>query len=162
MKLSTKARYALVALCDVAMRDTDEVVSLTTLGKQQDISVQYLEQLFRKLKIAGIVGSTRGPAGGYFLARSASEIRLSDVLTAVDETIDAQHVGAAAKGGAGVAGGLGLTLVTAAVAALALTVPVPLHELDDVVLGDREQRQGREDHEAQVGLEAVDRVGVRE
>ena len=100
MKLSTKARYALVALCDVAMRDTDEVVSLTTLGKQQDISVQYLEQLFRKLKIAGIVGSTRGPAGGYYLARSASEIRLSDVLTAVDETIDAQHVGAAAKGGA--------------------------------------------------------------
>ena len=98
MKLSTKGRYAMVALSDLALQDDGALLSLTDLAKRQDISLPYLEQLFVKLRRAGLVDSVRGPGGGYKLARAASEIRVSEVLEAVDETVSAMHKGAGASG----------------------------------------------------------------
>ncbi|GGE23598.1 Rrf2 family transcriptional regulator [Primorskyibacter flagellatus] len=99
MKLSTKGRYAMVALADIALQPADGLVTLAGVSKRQDISLPYLEQLFVKLRRAGLVESVRGPGGGYRLARAASDIRVIDVLAAVDETIDAMHKGAGASGG---------------------------------------------------------------
>ncbi|MDE9448968.1 Rrf2 family transcriptional regulator [Aliiroseovarius sp. Z3] len=98
MKLSTKGRYAMVALADLALQDNGSLLSLTDLAKRQDISLPYLEQLFVKLRRAGLVDSVRGPGGGYRLARAASDIRVSEVLEAVDETVSAMHKGAGASG----------------------------------------------------------------
>ncbi len=100
MKLSTKGRYAMVALADIALQENDALVTLGDISKRQDISLPYLEQLFVKLRRADLVSSVRGPGGGYRLARPPSEIRVSDVLAAVDETVDALHKGAGASGGA--------------------------------------------------------------
>lgn len=100
MKLSTKGRYAMVALTDIALQPDDTLVTLGEISKRQDISLPYLEQLFVKLRRADLVASVRGPGGGYRLARSASDIRVSDVLAAVDETVDALHKGAGASGAA--------------------------------------------------------------
>ena len=90
MKLSTKGRYAMVALADLAMVEArsggDDLVSLAAISKRQDISLPYLEQLFVKLRRAGLVEAVRGPGGGYKLARSATEIRISEVMEAVEET----------------------------------------------------------------------------
>ncbi|KPN62428.1 transcriptional regulator, BadM/Rrf2 family [Aliiroseovarius crassostreae] len=98
MKLSTKGRYAMVALADLAMMPAGELMSLTDLSKRQDISLPYLEQLFVKLRRAELVESVRGPGGGYRLARSASDIRVAEILAAVDETVSALHKGAGASG----------------------------------------------------------------
>ena len=98
MKLSTKGRYAMVALTDMAGAGGDGLMTLADLSKRQDISLPYLEQLFVKLRKACLVESVRGPGGGYRLARTASDIRVIDVLAAVDETIDAMHKGAGASG----------------------------------------------------------------
>lgn len=98
MKLSTKGRYAMVALADIALQPNDALVSLGEISKRQDISLPYLEQLFVKLRRAGLVDSVRGPGGGYRLAKSAHEIRVVEVLSAVDETVDAMHKGAGASG----------------------------------------------------------------
>ena len=100
MKLSTKGRYAMVALTDIALQSSDALVTLGEISKRQDISLPYLEQLFVKLRRAELVTSVRGPGGGYRLARSPSDIRVSDVLAAVDETVDALHKGAGASGAA--------------------------------------------------------------
>ena len=100
MKLSTKGRYAMVALADLALQETDALVNLTEISKRQDISLPYLEQLFVKLRRAGLVDSVRGPGGGYRLARSPADIRVSEILGAVDETVSAMHKGAGASGGA--------------------------------------------------------------
>lgn len=100
MKLSTKGRYAMVALADIALQQGDGLVSLGGIAERQDISLPYLEQLFVKLRRAGLVESVRGPGGGYRLARPASEIRVVEVLSAVDETVDALQKGAGASGGA--------------------------------------------------------------
>ena len=99
MKLSTKGRYAMVALADIALVKSGELVTLGDISKRQSISLPYLEQLFVKLRRAALVTSVRGPGGGYRLARPPSEIRVCDVLEAVDETFDALHVGAGASGG---------------------------------------------------------------
>jgi Rrf2 family iron-sulfur cluster assembly transcriptional regulator len=99
MKLSTKGRYAMVALSDLALQPEGTLVSLSEVSRRQNISLPYLEQLFVKLRRAGLVESVRGPGGGYRLARPASEIRVADVLGAVDETVDAMHKGAGASGG---------------------------------------------------------------
>lgn len=88
----------MVALADLAMQDQHALLSLTDLSKRQDISLPYLEQLFVKLRRAGLVDSVRGPGGGYKLARPAAEIRVSEVLEAVDETVSAMHKGAGASG----------------------------------------------------------------
>jgi len=98
MKLSTKGRYAVVALADIALQPTDNLVTLSDISGRQDISLAYLEQLFVKLRRAELVESVRGPGGGYRLARSASEIRVSEILSAVDETVSALHTGAGASG----------------------------------------------------------------
>ena len=98
MKLSTKGRYAMVALADLAARPGGELASLAEISARQDISLPYLEQLFVKLRRADLVVSVRGPGGGYRLARPASEVRIVDVLEAVDETVSALHTGAGASG----------------------------------------------------------------
>jgi len=98
MKLSTKGRYAMVALADLAMQDEGTLLSLTDLSHRQNISLPYLEQLFVKLRRAGLVDSVRGPGGGYRLAKPCAEIRVSEVLEAVDETVSAMHTGAGASG----------------------------------------------------------------
>lgn len=100
MKLSTKGRYAMVALADIALQPDDALVTLGEVSKRQQISLPYLEQLFVKLRRADLVASVRGPGGGYRLARPATEIRVSEILAAVDETVDAMHKGAGASGGA--------------------------------------------------------------
>lgn len=99
MKLSTKGRYAMVALADIALQPPGDLVTLAEISKRQDISLPYLEQLFVKLRRGGMVESVRGPGGGYKLARSPSDIRVVEVLAAVDETVDAMHKGAGASGG---------------------------------------------------------------
>ncbi|MCA8868006.1 MAG: Rrf2 family transcriptional regulator [Rhodobacteraceae bacterium] len=98
MKLSTKGRYAMIALADLAAGSETGLVSLGEISARQDISLAYLEQLFVKLRRAGIVESVRGPGGGYRLARTADAIRVSEILTAVDETMDALAKGAGASG----------------------------------------------------------------
>jgi Rrf2 family iron-sulfur cluster assembly transcriptional regulator len=98
MKLSTKGRYAMVALADLAQSTDDGLVSLGEISKRQDVSLPYLEQLFVKLRRAGLVESVRGPGGGYRLAKSPDAIRVSEVLEAVDETVSAMHTGAGASG----------------------------------------------------------------
>lgn len=89
----------MVALADLATAREDQLTSLADISKRQDISLPYLEQLFVKLRRAGLVESARGPGGGYKLARSPSEIRVSEVLEAVDETVSALHTGAGVSGG---------------------------------------------------------------
>ncbi len=98
MKLSTKGRYAMVALADLAYQPADALVSLAEISRRQDVSLPYLEQLFVKLRRAGLVESVRGPGGGYKLARDPAEIRISEILEAVDETVSALHEGAGATG----------------------------------------------------------------
>ncbi|MXU65869.1 Rrf2 family transcriptional regulator [Oceanomicrobium pacificus] len=98
MKLSTKGRYAMIALTDLAREGEDRLVSLSEISERQDISLAYLEQLFVKLRRAGIVDSVRGPGGGYRLARPVDRIRVSEILGAVDETMDALSRGAGASG----------------------------------------------------------------
>lgn len=98
MKLSTKGRYAMVALVDLATAG-EGLTTLADISKRQDVSLPYLEQLFVRLRRAGLVKSVRGPGGGYRLARAPETIRVAEVLGAVDETVSALHVGAGASGG---------------------------------------------------------------
>ncbi len=101
MKLSTKGRYAMIALTDLVEQGAGRLVSLNEISERQDISLAYLEQLFLKLRRAEIVESVRGPGGGYRLARDASQIRISEILGAVDETMDALIRGQGATGAKG-------------------------------------------------------------
>jgi len=96
MRLSTKGRYAVMAMADLAghslnsePRDQSKPVALADIAERQDISLSYLEQLFAKLRRGGLVTSVRGPGGGYRLARSSSELRIADIIVAVDEPIAA-------------------------------------------------------------------------
>lgn len=98
MKLSTKGRYAMIALVDLANEGADRLISLSEISERQDISLAYLEQLFVKLRRSEIVESVRGPGGGYRLAKSPEVIRISEILSAVDETMDALSRGAGASG----------------------------------------------------------------
>jgi Rrf2 family transcriptional regulator, iron-sulfur cluster assembly transcription factor len=87
MKLSTKGRYAVMAMIDIGENTGGKPVSLSEIAERQEISQEYLEQLFGKLRRAGLVASARGPGGGYVLARPAEEINLSAVILAVDEEL---------------------------------------------------------------------------
>lgn len=89
MKLSTKGRYAVMAMADLGKTMSAKPVALADIADRQEISLSYLEQLFGKLRRAGLVKSVRGPGGGYLLARGSDEIRISDVIQAVDEPISA-------------------------------------------------------------------------
>ncbi len=87
MKLSTKGRYAVMAMADIASFSDGSPISLSEISARQEISQEYLEQLFGKLRRAGLVESARGPGGGYRLARDMEEIRISDIVSAADEPI---------------------------------------------------------------------------
>lgn len=87
MKLSTKGRYAVMAMVDIAAHSRGKPVALADVASRQEISLSYLEQLFSRLRRGGVVKSVRGPGGGYLLARSEAETRVSDIIMAVDEPI---------------------------------------------------------------------------
>jgi Rrf2 family iron-sulfur cluster assembly transcriptional regulator len=90
VKLSTKGRYAVMAMADLASREAAaKPVSLAEIAERQEISLSYLEQLFAKLRKGGLVVSARGPGGGYRLSRAASELRVADIILAVNEPISA-------------------------------------------------------------------------
>ena len=88
MKLNTQGKYALIALVDLSTRNTQKNISLTEISLRQDISLPYLEQLFLKLRKAGIVKSYRGSSGGYAIAKSPDLLRVTDILKAVDQDLD--------------------------------------------------------------------------
>jgi len=87
MRLTTKGRYAVTAVLDLAFHQGKGPVSLAAISERQCISLSYLEQLFAKLRRNGVVNSTRGPGGGYSLQRNAAEISVSDIILAVDESV---------------------------------------------------------------------------
>ena len=93
MKLTTKGRYAVTAMLDLALHNTQGPINLAEIAKRQEISLAYLEQLFAKLKKCSLVESARGPGGGYRLKRAADEISVRDVINAVDEPVDATRCG---------------------------------------------------------------------
>lgn len=136
MKLSTKGRYAMVALADLALQPAGALTSLAEISKRQSISLPYLEQLFVKLRRAELVESVRGPGGGYRLARTPAEIRVADILGAVDETVSAMHTGAGASGG--MSGSKAQSLTNRLWEGLSAHVYVFLHQtrLSDVIEND--------------------------
>ena len=89
MRLTTKGRFAVTAMIDVAMHNGKGPVTLAAVSERQEISLSYLEQLFAKLRAGNLVKSVRGPGGGYLLARGADGTRISDIILAVDEPIRA-------------------------------------------------------------------------
>ena len=93
MKLTTKGRYAVTAMLDLALHTSDNPVSLAEISERQDISLSYLEQLFAKLRKAGLVVSMRGPGGGYQLNGAPQDIIVADIISAVDENVDATRCG---------------------------------------------------------------------
>ncbi|HBB55523.1 MAG TPA: Rrf2 family transcriptional regulator [Hyphomonadaceae bacterium] len=105
MRLSTKGRYAVMAMADLARAGRKGPVTLSEIAERQEISLSYLEQLFAKLRRAGLVVSARGPGGGYKLKRSAQETRIGDIILAVDEPIQATRcVAGSPKGCTGAQG----------------------------------------------------------
>ena len=93
MRLTTKGRFAVTAMIDLALRQNNGPVTLAAISQRQQISLSYLEQLFGKLRRHDLVESTRGPGGGYTLGRKATEITVADIIVSVDEPIDATHCG---------------------------------------------------------------------
>jgi len=93
MRLTTKGRYAVTAMLDLALHATEGPVPLADISQRQGISLSYLEQLFSRLRRQGLVGSARGPGGGYRLARAASEIAVVDVINAIDENVNVTRCG---------------------------------------------------------------------
>jgi len=101
MRLSTKGRYAVMAMADLARQGAERAVCLAEISGRQDISLAYLEQLFARLRRAGLVSSVRGPGGGYRLARSAAQTVISDIIIAADEPLHATRCGPPGKEGLG-------------------------------------------------------------
>ena len=100
MRLSTKGRYAVMAMVDLARRETEAVraVALADIAARQEISLSYLEQLFARLRRRGLVTSARGPGGGYRLARGPAETSIADIVHAVDEPLRATRCADRGKG----------------------------------------------------------------
>ncbi|MFT4518300.1 MAG: Rrf2 family iron-sulfur cluster assembly transcriptional regulator [Halioglobus sp.] len=96
MRLTTKGRYAVTAMLDLALHGSDRPVSLADISGRQDISLSYLEQLFSKLRRNDLVSSVRGPGGGYRLSRGGHEIFVAQIIDAVNETVDATGCGGTA------------------------------------------------------------------
>ena len=97
MRLTTKGRYAVTAMLDLAFHSDTKPVTLTDIAARQTISLSYLEQLFSRLRRANMVKGIRGPGGGYTLADSADKINIADIIAAVDEPIDATKCGGEAN-----------------------------------------------------------------
>ena len=93
MRLTTKGRFAVTAMIDLALRQNTGPVTLAAISQRQQISLSYLEQLFGKLRRHELVESTRGPGGGYSLGRKAADITVADIIVSVDEPIDATQCG---------------------------------------------------------------------
>ena len=93
MRLTTKGRFAVTAMIDLALRQSSGPVTLAAISQRQQISLSYLEQLFGKLRRHELVESTRGPGGGYSLARKAQDITVADIVVSVDEQLDATSCG---------------------------------------------------------------------
>ncbi len=93
MKLSTRGRYAVTAMLDLALHQQQRPVTLADIALCQDISLSYLEQLFARLRRAGLVEGVRGPGGGYRLGRPIDRITVADIITAVDEPLDTTRCG---------------------------------------------------------------------
>lgn len=93
MRLTTKGRFAVTAMIDLAQRQSNGPVTLAGISERQKISLSYLEQLFGKLRRHNIVASVRGPGGGYRLARAMNEVSVADIIAAVDEPLDATNCG---------------------------------------------------------------------
>jgi len=93
MRLTTKGRFAVTAMIDLALRQNNGPVTLAAISQRQQISLSYLEQLFGKLRRHELVESTRGPGGGYTLARKAADITVADIIVSVDEPIDSTQCG---------------------------------------------------------------------
>jgi Rrf2 family transcriptional regulator, iron-sulfur cluster assembly transcription factor len=93
MRLTTKGRFAVTAMIDLAMNNGSQPVTLSEISERQKISLSYLEQLFGKLRRRELVNSVRGPGGGYNLARPTDQVSVADIITAVDEPIDATQCG---------------------------------------------------------------------
>ena len=93
MKLTTKGRYAVTAMLDLALRYDKGAVTLADIAKRQGISLSYLEQLFAKLRRSGLVDSVRGPGGGYTLAMDPNKISVAEIVVAINENIDATRCG---------------------------------------------------------------------
>ena len=89
MKLTTKGRYAVTAMLDLALHAEEGPVSLAEISQRQEISLSYLEQLFSRLRKNGLVTSTRGPGGGYRVARDLDKVAVSEIIGAVNESVDA-------------------------------------------------------------------------
>ena len=96
MRLTTKGRYAVTAMLDLALHSSDQPVSLADISGRQDISLSYLEQLFSKLRRNSLVSSVRGPGGGYRLSRGDHDIFVAQIIDAVNDTVDATGCGGAA------------------------------------------------------------------
>jgi Rrf2 family iron-sulfur cluster assembly transcriptional regulator len=97
MRLTTKGRFAVTAMVDVALRQGSGPVTLAAVSQRQQISLSYLEQLFGKLRRRELVESTRGPGGGYTLGRNAQDITVAEIIASVDEPLDASHCGGRAN-----------------------------------------------------------------
>ncbi|MCW8900970.1 MAG: Fe-S cluster assembly transcriptional regulator IscR [Gammaproteobacteria bacterium] len=93
MRLTTKGRYAVTAMLDLALHYKDGPITLADISQRQGISLSYLEQLFSRLRKQELVDSTRGPGGGYRLSRDSHEIAVADVITAVDEKVETTRCG---------------------------------------------------------------------
>jgi Rrf2 family iron-sulfur cluster assembly transcriptional regulator len=93
MRLTTKGRFAVTAMLDLALNGADGPVTLAGISERQKISLSYLEQLFGKLRRRALVESVRGPGGGYNLARDASKVTVADIISAVEETLDSTQCG---------------------------------------------------------------------
>ena len=93
MRLTTKGRFAVTAMIDLALREDGGPVTLAGIADRQNISLSYLEQLFGKLRRHGLVSSVRGPGGGYCMAKALTEVTVADIIVAVDEPLDATQCG---------------------------------------------------------------------
>ncbi len=93
MRLTTRGRYAVTAMLDLALHQQTSPVSLAAIAERQDISQPYLEQLFSRLRKRGLVDGTRGPGGGYRLLKASELMSVADIIDAVDETVDATRCG---------------------------------------------------------------------
>jgi len=93
MKLTTKGRFAVTAMLDLALNESNRPVTLSEISERQSISLSYLEQLFNRMRKHDLVKSVKGPGGGYLLAKSHEDITIKSIITAVDEKIDATQCG---------------------------------------------------------------------